>query len=422
MNESIIEHVWAWEAFDSRGRPTVACRVRLTGGQVGRAVMPSGASTGNFEAREKRDGGTRFGGWGVGKAVDMVNTTLADAVVGLDAMDLERVDLAMESLDSDEYLGSLGSNSVLAVSVSTMLASAKQQKSPLWQVLSGSAKPLLPMPMVNVISGGAHAHGAIDIQDVLVIPLGAQNFAQAIQWAWEVRRATSELFETFGFTSALVADEGGLAGSLPRNEAALDLVTDGIRKSGFEPGRDVAIALDLAANQFYEDERYKLRTEKVELSSEEWLQQLKKWCDSYPIASIEDPLHEDDWEGWKSASSLFGGNRQLLGDDLFATNLGRLERGISNEVANAVLIKPNQSGTITRTIKVLEAAKSANYGTVVSARSGDSEDYWLADLAVGLRSGQIKVGSTQRSERNSKWNRLLEIEAEFGTQSEFGHL
>ncbi len=419
MTATSVDDVFAWEALDSRGRPTVGCRVRLAGGAEGRAVVPSGASTGGYEAVELRDRGDRFGGFGVSAAVRNVNEVLAPAVVGMDAADRPRIDAVMEDIDGTPELGRLGANSVLAVSVAVSVAGARGAGRPLWQELDGGDEPLLPMPMVNIVSGGAHAGRALDIQDVLVVPIAARSFAEAIEWVWRARSACAQLLDASGGSSALVADEGGLAGSLPTNEAALALVTDGIARAGFVPGEQVALAVDVAANQIFDGTSYRLALEGRTFDPGGWLAELAGWCERYPVVSLEDVLAEDDWAGWRAAGDLVGHGRQLLGDDLFATGLERLQRGIADGVANAVLIKPNQAGTVTRAENVLRAAQSAGYATVVSARSGDTEDSWLADLAVGWRSGQIKVGSTMRSERTAKWNRLLEIEATAGHRARF---
>lgn len=418
MNSTRIQQVTAWEALDSRGRPTVACAVRLVGGGRGRAIAPSGASTGRHEAVELRDGGDRYLGTGVQTAVQNVAEQLRPVVIGLDAGDRPAVDAAMESTDDDPALSGVGSNAVLAVSLAVTLAAADGQHQPLWQSLGGG-KPLLPMPMVNIVSGGAHARGALDIQDVLAIPVGARSFGQALEWTWRVRTATAQLLDERGGSSALVADEGGLAGHLASNEAALSLVCDGMHRAGFEPGQDVALAVDLAASQFWTGDRYHLALDSIALDRTTWLATLEQWCERYPLVSVEDLLEEDDWVGWTEATTRLGGSRQILGDDLFATNGDRLTYGIDRQAANAILVKPNQAGTVTRAEQVVRQAQRAGYRTVVSARSGDTEDHWLADLAVGWRAGQIKVGSTTRSERTGKWNRLLEIEAHAGELASF---
>ncbi len=419
MTLSAIRDVHAWEALDSRGKPTVAAVVELADGARGRAVVPSGASTGGHEAVERRDGGDRYGGHGVLGAVASANGELRDRIIGLDATDQSAVDSALESCDPRPDLGTVGANAVLALSLATLVAAADSTARPLWQQLDSGAEPLIPMPMVNIVSGGAHARGLLDIQDVLVVPEGATSFAQAIEWVARVRQATADLLDERGGSSALVADEGGLAGSLGSNEAGLALVTDGIARSGLRPGVDVSLALDLAANQLWTGERYALRVEQRELTADDWLAVVAGWCERFPISSIEDALFEDDWAGWASASTSIGVGRQLLGDDLFATNDARVERGVAEGVANAVLVKPNQAGSVSRAAAVVRRADAAGYGTVVSARSGDTEDTWLADLAIGWRARQIKVGSTMRSERTAKWNRVLEIESRAAGRSVF---
>jgi enolase len=411
MSATAVRSVRAWEAFDSRGRPTVGCTVTLAGGGSGRVIVPSGASTGGHEARELRDNEERYRGFGVRHAVAVVNGPLAATVNGLDSADQAGIDQAMEASDGDPLLANLGANSVLAVSLANLLAFADHRSQPLWRVLCGEGPPLLPRPMVNVISGGAHARKALDIQDILVVPVGTSSFADALERCWRARQATAALVDELGGNSALVADEGGLAGPFPTNEAAVRTVTDGIHRAGLEPGRDMSIAVDLAANQYFRDGSYDLALEGRQMSAPEWVAELSEWCRRYPIVSLEDVLHEDDWSGWQQATAILGDGRQLLGDDLFATNLARLDQGVAAGVANAVLVKPNQAGTVSRAQAVVRRAQGAGYATVVSARSGDTEDHWLADLAVGWRAGQIKVGSTQRSERTAKWNRLLEIEA-----------
>jgi enolase len=408
--------VVAWEALDSRGRPTVACRVQLGAGATGRAIVPSGASTGRHEAVELRDGGNRYQGRGVRCAVEAVVAELGPAVVGLDATDRSGVDARLEDADGTPDLRRTGANAVLAVSLAAALAGAEALGRPLWRVLSGTdaadgVPALLPLPMVNIVSGGAHAGGAIDIQDILAVPLGAGSFAEALEVVARVRAATSDLLVRRGLASGLVADEGGLAAPLANNEAALALVTDGIEAAGLAPGTDVALAVDLAASQLSTpDGHYRLACEGRELDRAGWLAEVGSWCERYPIVSLEDVLDEDDWDGWVQAARILPSDRQLLGDDLFATHADRLRDGIDRHAANAVLVKPNQAGTLTRAERVLRMAQRAGLGTVVSARSGDTEDSWLADLAVGWRAGQIKVGSTTRSERTAKWNRLLELE------------
>ena len=418
MTGTQISSLHAWEALDSRGRPTVACRVTLSAGGAGRAVVPSGASTGSHEARELRDGGDRYNGFGVRRAVANANDILGPLILGMDAANRIGVDAALESADPDPALGTLGANAVLAVSLAVTLAFADASKEPLWRSLSESDSPLIPMPMVNIISGGAHAGGAVDIQDILAVPLGASSFAEAIEWISRVRSATAQLMEARGISTALVADEGGLAGALGHNEEAIALVAAGIAAANLVPGRDVAIAIDFASNQMWTGSHYRLALDDRTVSAAEWIQQIADWCEKYPIVSVEDVLQEDDWDGWIAARALLP-KCQVLGDDHFATNLERVEHGIRSASANAVLVKPNQAGTVTRAERVAATARTAGLATVVSARSGDSEDNWLADFAVGWNAGQIKVGSTMRSERTAKWNRLLEIEAEAGSSARF---
>lgn len=414
-----IEEVFAWEALDSRGTPTVACEVRLRSGARGSALVPSGASTGTFEAHELRDGGERYGGRGVRTAVSNVVDVLGPAVRGLDASDQAAVDAALRELDGTPNLGRLGANAVLAVSLATALAAAVFDGVPLWRRLLGDTQPRLPMPMVNVVSGGAHAARAVDIQDVLVIPVGASSFAEAIEWAWRVRRGTAEAAASLGLPTALVADEGGLGPPLGTSRDAVELVARGIERAGLRPGEDAAIAIDVAATQLWSDGGYRLAGEGRDCDAAALIAELAAWCDDYPVVSIEDALADDDWDGWRAASDALGPRVQLIGDDLFVTDLGRLDRGIGLGVANAILVKPNQTGTVTDAAKVVERARSAGYATVVSARSGETEDGWLGDLAVGWDAGQIKVGSTMRSERTAKWNRLLRIEAELGDRATF---
>lgn len=409
-----IVDVDAWEALDSRGRPTVAGLVRLAGGASGVATVPSGASVGTYEAHELRDGGERYEGRGVRHAVDNVRTVLREAVLGLDASEQHHLDTVLRETDGTLDLAHLGANAVLAVSLAAALAAAECSRLPLYRYLAGrGVEPLLPLPMVNIVSGGAHAAGAVDIQDVLAVPLNAASFAEAMELVGRVRAGTVAVAADDGYATALVADEGGLGLPLPDNRAALELVVRGVERAGLRPGEDIGLALDVAATQFFHDGRYALAAEDRVYEPDEWLAVLAQWAAELPIVSIEDPMGDEDWEGWTAATRDLRGV-QLLGDDLFVTSTQRLERGIADGIANAVLVKPNQSGTLDGARVVVERAKAAGYATVVSARSGETEDYWLADLAVGWRAGQIKVGSTTRSERTAKWNRLLRIEHEGG--------
>ncbi|HVE91311.1 MAG TPA: phosphopyruvate hydratase [Actinomycetota bacterium] len=410
----LIERVFAWEALDSRGTPTVACEVSLSSGATGTVIVPSGASTGRHEAHELRDGGQRYGGRGVQQAVRNVNDVLGPAVKGHDAGDQRGLDGLLREADGTANLSALGANAVLAVSLAALIARAHHESTDVWRLLLDGRDPLMPLPMVNIVSGGAHAGGAVDIQDVLVVPVGASSFAEAIEWSWRVRLATAQACEARRLPATLAADEGGLGPRLDSNRQALELVAEGLERSGLQPGSDVAIAVDVAATQLWRDGSYRLEAEGRTVDASGLLAEIESWCDTWPVVSVEDPVADDDWDGWSEASRRLGPRVQLLGDDLFATNAGRLSRGAADGIANAVLIKPNQNGTVTGTSDVLEQARTAGYATVVSARSGETEDSWLSDLAVGWRAGQIKVGSTTRSERTAKWNRLLRIEAEPG--------
>jgi enolase len=415
-----IARLQAWEALDSRGSPTVACELVLSGGASGMATVPAGASTGTHEARELRDGGERYDGLGVRRAVASVRGELSDAVRGLDARDQAALDAALRAADGTPDLGRLGANAVLAVSVAAALAAAAGSGEPLWRSAAAPDEPpLLPLPMVNVLSGGAHAGSAIDMQDFLAVPVGARSFAQALEWSWRVRAAAAELVRERGLAAALVADEGGLGPALGSNREALELLTRAIERAGLVPGDEVGIAIDVAATQFVQPGGgYLLSLERRTIGAAELAAELAGWAAEHPIVSIEDPLGEDDWEGWAQAGARLG-DLQLLGDDLFVTSAERLRRGVESGIANAVLVKPNQTGTLSSAREVVEIARAAGYATVLSARSGETEDAWLADLAVAWRTGQIKVGSTTRSERTAKWNRLLRIEAELGDAAEF---
>ncbi|MBO0746694.1 MAG: phosphopyruvate hydratase, partial [Candidatus Dormibacteraeota bacterium] len=383
MSGTSIAGVFAWEALDSRGNPTVACEVRLDGGARGVATAPSGASTGSHEAHELRDGGGRYGGKGVRRAVANAAGELAEAVRGLDAHDQDAVDRALLTADGTPNVGRLGANATLAISIAVALAAAGADRLPLYRHLQGGgAGPLLPLPMVNVISGGAHAGGAVDVQDFLVVPRGAESFAEAVEWAWRVRRATAELVAERGLPAALVADEGGLGPPLSSNREALDLLALGIERTGLRPMDQVAIAVDVAATQLATDGGYRLAREQRTLGAAELVAELAGWCRTHPVVSIEDPLAEDDWDGWRQVTAELA-EIQLLGDDVFVTDLDRLQRGIEEGVANAVLVKPNQTGTLSAAARVVRRAREAGLATVVSARSGDTEDSWLSDLAVG---------------------------------------
>jgi enolase len=419
--DTAIDTVFAWEALDSRGNPTVAAEVALQGGARGTATVPSGASTGTYEARELRDGGTRYGGKGVRAAVANANGPLAQAVHGIDAAKQESVDAALREADGTASFSRLGANAVLAISLASALAAAAATGQPLYRAAAAeNATTVLPLPMVNIISGGAHAGRSLDIQDLLVVPVGAESFAGAIEMAWRVRRGTAEALDACGLPTALIADEGGLGPALTANRSALQVLREGIERAGLTPGKDAAIAIDIAATQFYDPGtgRYRLGLENREVSALEWVAEMAEWCRNFPIVSLEDPLADQDWANWPAAAAGLSGI-QLLGDDLFVTDSARLARGIDDGIANAVLVKPNQTGTLTDAAHVVDQARAARFATVLSARSGETEDSWLADLAVAWQTRQIKVGSTMRSERTAKWNRLLRIEAELGDQATY---
>ncbi|GAA3639370.1 phosphopyruvate hydratase [Microbacterium awajiense] len=409
MTDDRIARTHAWEALDSRGRPTVACTLTLANGVEGRAVVPSGASTGRHEALEQRDGGERYGGWGVSGAVRAVNEEYARVVEGRSVADRVGIDAAVEEHDGTDNLGRLGSNAALAISLAATVAHAASERTPLWSTLTGPRPASIPMPMVNILSGGAHAGRAVDVQDFLAVPVGAASFTEGIEQVARVRAECARLLDQRGGWSALVADEGGLAAKLDSNEAVLALLADGIDAAGF--GADeMAIALDIAATQLVEGGAIVLAGQGERLGVAEWLDLVAGWTERYPIVSIEDVVGEDDWEGSRAATARLP-HVQMLGDDHFATNLDRVRRGIDERSANAVLVKVNQAGSVSRAERVVFEAIGAGFETVVSARSGDTEDSWLADLAVGWGARQIKVGSTMRSERTAKWNRLLELES-----------
>ncbi len=414
-----IRQVRAWEALDSRGVPAVACEVTLAGGATGVAVVPSGASTGTHEALELRDRkALRYGGRGVRAAVENSETMLAEAVAGLDAADWRAVDNTLVAADGTPDLRTLGANAVLAVSLASVVAAASELRIPLYELMADGRVPLLPMPMVNILSGGAHAGGAIDVQDLLAVPIGAASFAEAIEWVSAVRSAAVRVAVEEGLNASLVADEGGLGLLLDSNRAGLDLLMRAIDLASLQPGTDVAIAVDVAATELAVDDGYRLLLEDRTLSAIEMVEMLADWCNEYPIVSIEDGLGEDDWAGWSELTDRVGGRVQVLGDDLLVTDTKRITMAAERRAANAVLLKPNQAGCLLWTRRAYDAAVKAGFQTVLSARSGDTEDVWLADLAVGWRTGQIKVGSTMRSERTAKWNRLLHIERTAGVELE----
>jgi len=410
-----IATVRAREIFDSRGRPTVETEVTLAGGAIGVASAPSGASKGTHEAHELRDGDSqRNGGFGVRKAVAHVNTEIANRLVGEDATRQTHIDAALRELDGTEFLYRLGANAVLATSLAVCRAAASVSGLPLYRHIAnlcGNPAPSLPLPMVNILSGGAHAGWSMDVQDFLVIPHGAASFDAALQMSLRVRSAADAIAAQRGL-SRLLADEGGLAPGFERSTQALDFMLEAIEGAGLVPGQDVSIALDIAASELFDAGVYCLNRESLRLRGEEMIELLHRWSNDYPIVSIEDALHQDDWEHWSSL--VVATKLQIVGDDLFATNLARLRRGVEAGAANAVLIKPNQNGTLSGTLEVLHEARRTGVATIISARSGETEDSFIADLAVGTSAGQIKIGSVRTSERFSKYNRLLQIGEDAG--------
>jgi enolase len=412
-NVSTIGHVVGREVLDSRGNPTVEVEVHLDSGAVGRAIVPSGASTGRHEAVELRDGGTRFGGRGVLQAVAHVEGEIAEAVVGLDALDQRSFDTILVTLDGTDDRSRLGANALLGVSLATARAGADELELPLYRYVGGVNAHVLPVPLMNVVNGGAHADNNVDFQEFMVAPVGAASFSEALRWGTEVYHALRRILGDRGLATA-VGDEGGFAPDLPSNESALELLVEAIGAAGLVPGDDVALALDPATTELWSDGSYHLTGEDRVLSAEELVALWVDLCDRYPIVSIEDAMAEDDWDGWASLTRALGHRVQLVGDDLFVTNAERLERGIDTDVANAILVKPNQVGTLTETLDTVALAVRSGYTAVLSHRSGETEDTTVADLAVATDCGQIKTGAPARSDRVAKYNRLLRIEDDLG--------
>ena len=410
----------AREVLDSRGNPTVEVDAVLEDGALGRAIVPSGASTGKAEALELRDGDPRrYLGRGVLNAVANVEQEIARALRGLEACDQKAIDERLRALDGTENKRRLGANALLGVSLAVARAAAASAGLPLYRYLGGAGAVELPVPMVNILSGGVHGGGNVDFQDYLVVPLRATRYAQAIEDVTAVYRAMKDVLKSRGIYRAGVADEGGYAPCLPSNEAGFELMVEAIERAGLEPGKDAALAVDVAASQFSRDGRYSLAVEGLELKASELIERLETWANRYPLVSIEDGLGEEDWEGWRVLTGKLGGRCQLLGDDLFVTNVNRLRKGIEARVANAVLVKMNQVGTLTETLELVELARRHGYRTVISARSGETEDDSMADLAVATRASQIKIGAITRSERLAKYNRLLRIEEALGENAEY---
>ena len=407
-----IRDIRALEILDSRGNPTVMVEVELSDTTTASAKVPSGASTGSHEAIELRDGdASRYAGKGVRKAVENVTREILPALRGANADDQAAIDRRMIELDGTPNKSRLGANAILGVSCAVARAAAHSRRMPLWRYLAGERRAVLPVPMVNILSGGLHAGRNFEFQDFLAVPLGFATYAEALAATVAVHRAARAVLEKRGYTLTGVADEGGWGPHLPSNETAVDVMLEAIEHANYHPGRQMGIAIDVASSHFFSDGKYALRTEGRSLTADEMIDLLAGWVARAPVVSIEDGLAEDDWSGWQRLTKALGSKVQLIGDDLFATNPGRLERGIRERAANAVLVKMNQIGTLTETFQVIDRARDAGFRAVISARSGETEDDFLADLAVASGSGQIKIGSITRSERLAKYNRLLEIEA-----------
>ena len=406
------------QIFDSRGNPTVEVDVLLSDGSFGRAAVPSGASTGAHEAVELRDGGDRYMGKGVEKAVENVNGEIAEAIVGMDAEDQMAIDAAMRELDGTDNKGRLGANGILGVSLAVSKAAAEAAGLPLYRYLGGPSAHVLPVPMMNIINGGEHADNPIDFQEFMIMPIGAQTFSEALRMGGEVFHTLKTKLHDAGHNTN-VGDEGGFAPDIADAPAALDFVMQSIEAAGYEPGGDMVIALDTASTEFFEDGRYELKGEGRSLSSDDMAAYLAELAGRYPIVSIEDGMAEDDWEGWSALTRRIGETCQLVGDDLFVTNPARLARGIRDGVANAILVKVNQIGTLTETFEAVDMAHRAGFRAVMSHRSGETEDSTIADLAVATNCGQIKTGSMSRSDRMAKYNQLLRIEQELGSQGRY---
>ena len=410
MKPTAITRVHGRQVLDSRGRPTVEAEISLANGVVARASAPSGASTGKAEAVELRDGGAEWGGLAVGKAAANIAGEIARIAEGLDALDQAELDRTLEQADGTDNLGRLGGNAILAVSLATARAAAQAQNLPLYRHLATLAgtQPTMPMPMVNILSGGLHAGRGMDVQDFLAIPVGAADYTQALAWICRVREAAAQICAARGI-STLLADEGGLSPGFETSEEALDLMVEAFEKAGFRPGEDMAIALDIASSSLVDGERYQFARQGRSYTPAEFIAMQAAWVEKYPVVSIEDGLGEDDWDNWPEMTRKLD-HIQLVGDDLFATQPHRIRRGIDNRIANAALIKVNQNGTVSGTLEAIRTARSGGYATVISARSGETEDDFLADLAVGVAGGQIKIGSVRNSERMAKYNQLTRIE------------
>ena len=416
---SQIETVHARQILDSRGNPTVEVEVQLRSGAHGRAAVPSGASTGEFEATELRDGGAAYGGKGVTQAVGNVNGEIAETVAGHDALDQQGLDAKLIELDGTENKSRLGANAILGVSLAAARAASDEENLPLWRYLGGEAAHILPVPMMNVLNGGSHADNSVDFQEFMVVPVGAPSFAEGLRMGTEVFHALKSTLKKRGLNTA-VGDEGGFAPDLESNEAALQALIEGIEAAGYKPGEDIAIALDPAVSEIFSDGVYNLEHENRSLTAAEMADYWADLAARYPILSLEDGMDEEDWDGWKALTDRIGETVQLVGDDLFVTNVKRLQRGIDSGTANSILVKVNQIGTLTETLAAIDLARSAGYTAVMSHRSGETEDTTIADLAVATGCGQIKTGAPSRSDRVAKYNQLLRIEEALGADATYG--
>jgi enolase len=415
---SRIQHVAGREVLDSRGNPTVEVEVQLSSGASGRAIVPSGASTGTFEATERRDGGSRYGGKGVLGAAESVGGEIAKAVTGLDGTDQRTLDTTLVDLDGTDSKARLGANAVLGVSMAVARAAAADVGLPLHRYLGGANAHVLPVPMMNVLNGGAHADNDVDVQEFMIVPVGAVSFSEALRWGSDTYHALGRYLHAEGL-STTIGDEGGYAPNLASNEDAVRGLVRAIEEAGLVPGADVAIAIDAAATELYRDGQYDLAGEGRKLLAEELVAYWQELCDRYPIVSVEDGLAEEDWDGWAALTGALGRRVQLVGDDIFVTNLERLERGMRAGVANSILIKPNQIGTLTEMFETMELAARNGYSNVMSHRSGETEDTIIADLAVATNCGLIKAGAPARSDRVAKYNQLLRIEDQLGEAAEY---
>ena len=415
---SSIELVLGREVLDSRGNPTVEVEVHLDSGARGRAIVPSGASTGEHEAVERRDGGDRYGGKGVLGAVESVNGEIRDAVVGLEALDQRGLDGELVTLDGTDDKSRLGANAILGTSLAVAKAAADELELPLYRYVGGANAHVLPVPMMNVVNGGTHADNNVDLQEFMLMPVGAASFSEALRWGTETYHVLKRILHERGLSTA-VGDEGGFAPDLASNEEAVRVLVEAIEKAGFTPGDEVALALDPATSELYHDGRYHLTSEDRALTSGELTEFWVDLCNRYPIVSLEDAMAEDDWEGWRLLTDAVGDRVQLVGDDVFVTNVERLEQGIERGVASAILVKVNQIGTLTETLEAVSLATRSGYGAVMSHRSGETEDTTIADLAVATNCGQLKAGAPARSDRVAKYNQLLRIEDDIGEAAEF---